>query len=84
MEAPRAGSPPAGPWSTCIFGLIALGVGVVLGKAMGIEVGDEKLEGLWATSPEPGNILEKLKTETCVSPFVSLLFPFLSPNYYIC
>ena len=59
-------------------------MGVVLGKAMGTEVGGEELEGLWATSLEPGNILEKLKTGTYVSPFVSLLFPFLSPNYYIC
>ena len=59
-------------------------MGVVLGKAMGTEVGGEELGGLWATSLEPGNMLEKLKTGTCVSPFVSLLFPFLSPNYYIC
>ena len=65
------------------MGWIALGVGVVLGKAMGTEVGDEELEGPWPTSLEPGNILEKLKTGTCVSPFVSLHFPFLSPNYHI-
>ena len=34
--------------------LIALGVGVVPGKAVGTDVGDEELEGLWATSRSQG------------------------------
>ena len=84
MEEPRAGSPPAGPWSTCILGFDCTGCGRGPWEGNGNRGGRWGIRGPVGYFPEPGNILEKLKTGKCVSPFVSLLFPFLSPNYYIC